>query len=311
MRPEERQKRIFEHLCQSEFASLEELSGLVDASVSTTRRDLDFLQGEGLLRRTHGGARLVAKTDSEFAISPKSTPQFDEKEIIGEACAALIQPRQTVIVDAGTTCLLVARHLEDKGPNIVTNSLPVAQHFSGSNNFEVVVSGGLIYPKLGVLVGPLAVAAFGQVQADLAILSCAGVTPDGVTNSHSLLIEIQLAMIKAARQVVLCIDHTKFGRQSIARLCGLEVIDALITNQPPPNDVQIALSRADVELIVARPTATELKSPPSTTHTRVVQPPRLRRRAAPASASAVPPASPSSQASPPQSDVEPEKEFLD
>src|SRR5439155_25003188 len=131
----------------------------------------------------------------------------------------LIHPNQTVIIDAGTTCYHVARHLESKSPQIITNSLPVANLFSGVNKAEVVVSGGVIYPRLGVLVGPLAVEAFSKIRADAVIMSSGGITLEGITNSHGLLIEIQRAMIQAARKIIFCIDSTKFGRQSITKLC--------------------------------------------------------------------------------------------
>jgi DeoR family fructose operon transcriptional repressor len=269
MQSEVRQKRIQEHLVKVEFASLEELAALVDASISTVRRDLDQLEDRGTLKRTHGGARSLGPASDEFAFSAKETAQFAEKEAIAAACAALIQPNQTVIVDAGTTCYHVARQLEAKSPHIITNSLPVAQHFSGSNKLEVVVSGGVIYPKLGVLVGPLAVAAFGQVQADAAILSCGGLTPDGITNSHSLLIDIQLAMIHSAQRVILCADHTKFGRQSITRLCGLEMIDTLITDQAPSPEMQAALKGASVEVVIGNVSKLPV---PETKPTPIVEP---------------------------------------
>ena len=103
-----------------------------------------------------------------------------------------------MIIDAGTTCYHVARHLEIKSPQVFTNSLPVANLFAAANRLEVVVSGGVIYPRLGVLVGPLAVEAFAKIRADAAIMSCGGITLEGITNSHGLLIEIQKAMIEAA-----------------------------------------------------------------------------------------------------------------
>src|ERR1700745_401936 len=111
------------------------------------------------------------------------------------ACAELIQPNQTVIMDAGTTVYHVARYLESKAPQIITNSLPVANLFASANKIEVIVSGGVIYPRLGVLVGPLAVESFSKMHADVAIMSAGGVALDGITNSHGLLIDIQRAMI--------------------------------------------------------------------------------------------------------------------
>ncbi|MBK7997143.1 MAG: DeoR/GlpR transcriptional regulator [Verrucomicrobia bacterium] len=97
-----------------EFASLAELSELVDASESTVRRDLGVLESKGSVRRTHGGARLVNPKSDEFTFSARDTHQLDEKEAIGAACAGLIQPNQTIIIDAGTTCYHVARHLRPR-----------------------------------------------------------------------------------------------------------------------------------------------------------------------------------------------------
>lgn len=251
MQAEERQKRIEEHLEAREFASLEELSELVDASISTVRRDLSVLEAKGTVRRTHGGAMIVNPKSDEFAFSARDTHQLAEKEAIGRACAELIQPNQTVIVDAGTTCYHVARHLEDKAPHIITNSLPVAGLFFGSTRVEVVVSGGVLYPRLGVLVGPLAVEAFTKIHADVAIMSAGGITLEGITNSHGLLIEIQRAMMNAAQRVIMCLDHTKFGRQSITFLCDLDQIDVIVTDKGAPAEMVKALRRKVGEVIVA------------------------------------------------------------
>ncbi len=251
MQAEERQKRIEDHLSKVEFASLSELSELVDTSESTVRRDLGVLESKGTARRTHGGARLVNPKSDEFTFSARDTHQLDEKEAIGKACAELIQPNQTVIIDAGTTCYHVARYLEAKTPQIFTNSLPVANLFGAANKLEVVVSGGVIYPRLGVLVGPLAVEAFGKIRADVAIMSCGGVTLEGIMNSHGLLIEIQRAMIQAARKVIFCIDSSKFGRQSISKLCELDAADVVVTDRPVPPEILKALRKNDVEVTVA------------------------------------------------------------
>lgn len=251
MQSEERQKRIEEHLIRMEFASLEELSELVDASVSTVRRDLDMLEARGAVRRTHGGARLANPKSDEFAFSARDTHQLAEKEAIGQACAGLIHPNQTLIIDAGTTCYHVARHLESKTPQVFTNSLPVANLFAAANRLEVVVSGGVIYPRLGVLVGPLAVEAFSKIRADAAIMSCGGITQEGITNSHGLLIDIQRAMIQAARRVIFCIDSTKFGRQSITKLCDLQTIDTIVTDKAAPANLVRALRKQGIEVIVA------------------------------------------------------------
>jgi DeoR family fructose operon transcriptional repressor len=252
MSSEERQQRIASFLQKAEFASLEELAKHVDASVSTVRRDLTTLEAAGLLKRTHGGARLLAPPTDEFTFSAHDTHQLAEKDAIGRACAELIQHGQTVIIDAGTTTYHVARFLEEKTPHIVTNSLPVANLFASANKLEVVVSGGVIYPRLGVLVGPLAVESFKKIRADVAIMGGGGISLDGVSNSHGLLIEIQRAMIASAQKVIFCFDHMKFGRQSVLPLCGLDSIDIVITDSKAPRDLVNQLRKKNVEVIVAK-----------------------------------------------------------
>ena len=200
---------------------------------------------------THGGAKLVNPKSDEFAFNARDTHQLDEKEAIGRACAELIPPNQTVIIDAGTTCFHAARYLEAKTPQVFTNSLPVANLFAAAGKLEVVVSGGVIYPRLGVLVGPLAVEAFQKIRADVAIMSCGGITIEGITNSHGLLIEIQKAMIAAARKVIFCIDSSKFGRQSISKLCELDPIDAIVTDKAAPADLVKGLRKRGIKVLIA------------------------------------------------------------
>jgi DeoR family transcriptional regulator, fructose operon transcriptional repressor len=251
MQPEARQKRIQDYLNRVEFASLEELAREVEASVSTVRRDIAALESAGGLRRMHGGARLVNPPSDEFAFTARDTHQLEEKEAIGRACAELIRPNQTVIIDAGTTAYHVAKHLESKMPQIITNSLPVANYFAAANRVELILSGGVIYPRLGVLVGPLAVEAFSKIHADVAVMSAGGITLEGISNSHGLLIEIQLAMIRAAQRVIFCFDSTKLGRRSVSPLCGLERIHTIVSDWGAPEELVRSLRERGLEVVIA------------------------------------------------------------
>src|SRR5581483_528674 len=128
-------------------------------------------------------------------------------------------------------------HLDDKVAQIITNSLPVANLFSASNRHEVHLSGGVIYPRLGVLVGPSAVETFSRMHADVAILSGSGISADGIYNSHALLVDIQRAMIAGAAKVIFCIDHTKFGRRSTFFLCDFSSVDTVVTDAGAPAEL--------------------------------------------------------------------------
>src|ERR1043166_9643499 len=263
MQAQARQQRIEEYLQKVEFASLEELAKCVEASPSTVRRDLTLLEAAGNVQRTHGGARLVNPRSDEFTFSARDTHQLTEKEAIGRACAELVNPNQSVIIDAGTMSYHVARHLEEKRPQIITNSLPVANLFASANRLEVLVSGGVISPRLGVLVGPLAVESFSNMHADLAIMSGGGISLEGITNSHGLLIDIQRAMIRAAQKVIFCFDHTKFGRQSVLPLCGLDDVDVIVTDSAAPSELVAALRGNGIEVVLAGAEAEATATPAS------------------------------------------------
>lgn len=251
MQSEERRSKIEAYLQEAEFASLDELASKVGRSVSTVRRDLTYLEQAGRAKRTHGGARTLQPKTDEFVFNVRDTRQVEEKEAIGAACAALILSGQNVVIDSGTTCYHVATHLGDGVAQVITNSLPVANLFSGLSRQEVLVSGGIIYPRLGVLVGPHAVETFSRVHADVAVLGGSGVSEEGIYNSHALLVDIQRAMMAGAAKVIFCLDHTKFNRRSTFFLCDFDMVDVVVTDTLAPEPLITTLRAKGIEVVVA------------------------------------------------------------
>ena len=145
----------------------------------------------------------------------------------------------------------MARYLEPKSPHIVTNCLAIANLYAGNPEIEVIVTGGVVYPRLQVLVGDLAVHAYRSLSADIAIMGGGGATEDGIMNSHLLLIEIQRAMITSAQQVIFCLDHTKIGRRSFTSLCPWDAVDILVTNRGAPKELLQKIESQGVEIILA------------------------------------------------------------
>ena len=125
----------------------------------------------------------------------------------------------------------------------------MANHYASNGNVEVILSGGVIYPRLGVMVGPIANETFSRMHADYAIMGSGGITEEGITNSHNLLIDIQKEMLRAAQKVIFCLDHTKFGRRSVSFLCDLGQVDSIITDTKAPLPCRALLSKG-IEIVL-------------------------------------------------------------
>ena len=143
----------------------------------------------------------------------------------------------------------VARHLVPKHPIVITNSLPISNLYSTYRQVEAHVTGGGVYPRLGVLTGPNAVEGFSKIHADVAIMGAGGLdAQDGVTNTHALLIDMQLAMIRAARKVIFCMDSTKLGAKSLFFLCSADQVQTLVTNDDANPAIVAALRKKGVDV---------------------------------------------------------------
>lgn len=243
--------RISTLLEEREYVSLEDLAREIGASPSTIRRDLIDLEKSGVLKRTHGGARnMQQEAQDEYAFRFRQNRRLREKQMIAARVAQLVVPQSCLILDTGTTVYEVARCLEDKIPQMLTNSLPVANLYGSSATVEVTVSGGVLYPRLGALVGPLAERFFGEVNASLAIMGGDGLTVEGIFNSHTLLIDIQRKMMAAADRTVFCLDGSKLGRRSMSRLCTLDSIDLVVTDRSADENIVRELREAGLEIEV-------------------------------------------------------------
>ena len=227
----ERHAKIRGALAEKEFIGLQELCELLDASKATVRRDLMDFEHQGLLKRVHGGARAVSQVRDEtldFKFLSASSPE--EKARIGKLAASLVEDGQTVILGGGSTVLEAARVLFDRPIQVVTNSLPVAQVLMDCRETEVTLTGGYLYPRLGIQIGPVCERMVRGVSADLAIMGIRGVTESGLSDNNALVVESLRAMMKAAARVVIVADRTKFGRNAMIPVAGFAEIHQIISD---------------------------------------------------------------------------------
>jgi DeoR/GlpR family transcriptional regulator of sugar metabolism len=256
---EERRQRVLDLISRKGFVALGALAQEVNFSESTVRRDLEYWDQQGLVKRTHGGAIYIGEGLPLPALEDRSAQQIEEKRAIARAAAARIRDGDAILLDGGTTTLEVAKLLVGRSLQIVTNSLPIANLFASSRETDLVFLGGYIYPKTGVALGPLTIRMMEDVHVHQAIMSVGGLTPKGAFNSNLLLVETERRMMRCADEVVVVADHSKFGRQALAFLCDLSAIQTLIVDQAPTAEQKGWLDQAGTRLILASDT----KSGPS------------------------------------------------
>jgi DeoR/GlpR family transcriptional regulator of sugar metabolism len=254
----QRQSRLRELLAQRRILPLEALSRELDVSQSTVRRDVEALELQGLVQRTHGGViwtgdRIVpgmAPTRA-YAFNQRMEVQQDVKRRIARAAAALVPTGQTILLDGGTTTFHLAEELRGLSVQIVTNSLPIANLFMDDDNVELIITGGLMYPRYGVMLGPAAENFLSTIHASRMFFSSAGIFEGTLYNQNLLLVTAEKRMMDQSQQVVLLADSEKFGQQALAMLCNLSEVDVVVSDSGLSADHRKAVADAGCELIIA------------------------------------------------------------
>ncbi len=224
----DRQKRLLEILQRRKSAQFEEMAEALGVSASTVRRDLDLLQSQGLVETTRGGA--VYRNGATPALDQRMAEQVPAKQIIGRAAAALVHPEMTLFLDGGTTMFYTAQQITARPLQIITNSLTIASHFANDEKVELLMLGGLLYPRTGVLVGAIAAQSLKEIHADLMLFSVAGVYEGDAYNSNLEMAFIEKAAMRRAARKILLVDSNKFGRKSLAHVCRLDELDQIVTD---------------------------------------------------------------------------------
>lgn len=249
--PAERQKKIIEYIEENTSAQIHELSETFHVSEATVRRDLDDLDKQGAIRRTHGGAmKLDRSTSYEHIYSEKITLMGEEKRRIAAKAAGMVHPGDTVIIDSGTTTFFIAQALVNaENLTIITNDLYIANQIPLHPTSTMVVTGGMRRTGRQELVGTATENFIRNTHVDLSFVGVDGIDlTGGLSIANFLEVGAKQMMLKAAERSVIVADHTKLGRMALARLCDLKDIDLLITDSGMDAETQSRMKKLGVEM---------------------------------------------------------------
>jgi DeoR family transcriptional regulator, aga operon transcriptional repressor len=235
MRQVERLSAILERLSTDGVLDVAELVEAFGVSPATARRDLQLLEEQHMLSRTHGGA-VPRDLLYELPLRYKAARHEVEKKRIAAEAASRVQDGGVVGLTGGTTTTEVARALVDRhGITVVTNALNVAGELAIRTDIRLVVTGGTARPESYELVGPVAERTLEEVNIDVAFVGVDGISVEaGFTTHHDIEAHTNRTMIDRARRVVVVADGSKLGRVAFAQICPLEMVDELITDAAAP-----------------------------------------------------------------------------
>lgn len=227
---EERRNEILNLIESGKPVKVGDLSQRFGVSESTIRRDLQELENGGVIQRTHGGA-ISVQSSFELSYQEKEVRNFEEKQKIAKAAAELVKDGESVFLDSGTTTLQIALALRGKSITVATNSMDVAQVFSDDSSVEVIVLGGSLRKSIRSLVGYLTNEMLGRLHFDKVFLAANAVDPElGVTTPNLLEAETKSHMVRAGKEVILVMDHSKIWEKSMCKICSLDEINLLLTD---------------------------------------------------------------------------------
>jgi len=247
---EERRREILEVLHRDGRVLVKDLARRFRISQITIRKDLEFLDGQGVIQRTHGGALPVqggALLDP--TLREKEKLHRKQKIQIAQAAARLVEEGQSVLLDSGTTTTAIARALKDMAQlTVITNALNIAAELAGTH-IEVILTGGMLRKNSFSLVGPLAERNLRQLSADVLFLGVDGFdTKAGLFTPNLLESEVNRAMVEVSRRTIAVCDSSKFGRRSLCNIMPVTAVQEVITDKQIPKDDLEALKEAGVKV---------------------------------------------------------------
>lgn len=248
---------ILNHINEVGNITVKELIMKFNSSKATINRDLAILEKEGKIVRIKGGAiSNKFKLTYEPEQMEKEKTQKDSKDKIGIKAIEYIKNGMTIILDSGTTTLALAKKINENKNftdlTIVTNDLKVGMIFTNNKTINLIILGGQLRKNLFSLTGLITMKGFEYINADIFFLGADAVDINkGISNANFDEVEVKLKMMESAKETILLADYTKFNSFKIAKVCSIDDIDKIITDERITREEVNKLKEKCKEIIIA------------------------------------------------------------
>lgn len=249
----ERRKFILNHIVKDGFVKVSELAESLGVTQTTIRKDLKYLENQGVLQRSHGKAIPPSQQVVDMNMTAKKLINFEEKQKIAAKAVSLIQSDDSILLASGSTITIFAEALKPKGRlNVVSISVNISAHLGDVPGITVMQVGGILYGNTLSVLGAEASKTIEDIYCSKVFFGVDGLDIDyGLTCGTGEEASITQKMMQSAQTSIVLVDSSKIGKRGFARICEVGDIDILITDKGMPEDIRQRIERMGVKLIIA------------------------------------------------------------
>ena len=249
----ERYKYILQKLQEEGSVDIIELSDQIQVSGVTIRKDLKQLEERNLLYRTRGGGSITNPYAFEKPIDEKEFINSEQKKNIARAALKLVEKTDSIILGSGTTVFELARAIYPiKRLFVITPALKIALELCKRPNVEVLQMGGVIHPSSASAAGAFADLILEHISCDLLFLGADGIDPEfGISITNINESNLNHKLINIAQKVVILADSSKFGKRGVGKICNLEQVHYIITDDEVPETTVKLFEERGIQIIIA------------------------------------------------------------
>lgn len=248
-----RRKFILDNIAKEGFVKVSELAETLGVTQTTIRKDLKFLESQGVLQRAHGSAIPPTQQIMDINLSAKKLINYEAKKKIAIKAAALIKNDDSIIIASGSTITVFAETLKPQGRlNVVSISVNISAHLGDIQGITVMQVGGILYGNTLSVLGAEASKTIEGVYCSKVFFGVDGIDLDyGLTCGTSEEASITQKMMQSAQIKIALSDSSKVGQRGFARICEIGEIDILITDSGMPMEIRQRIENMGVKLIIA------------------------------------------------------------